>query len=63
MGTAIWRVTSLAGNKIANYLLSFSIIFLIQIFYPELISRNSTTVDDPHMTMLDRKSVVCVKHT
>ena len=30
MGTAIWRLILLAGNKIANYLLSISIIFLVQ---------------------------------
>ena len=46
MGTAIWRATSLAGNIIANYLLSISITFLVQIFYPELLSRDSTNVDD-----------------
>ena len=46
MGTAIWRVTSLTGNKIANYLPSISIIFLAQILYPELLSRDSTNVDD-----------------
>ena len=46
MGTAIWRVISLAGNIRVNYLLSISIIFLVQIFYPELLSRNSTNVDD-----------------
>ena len=34
MGTSIWRVTSLAGNIIANYLLSISIIFFVQMFYP-----------------------------
>ena len=46
MGTAVWRATSLAGNIIANYLLSISIIFLVQIFYPEPLIRNSTNVDD-----------------
>ena len=46
MGTVIWRVTSLAGNITANYLLSISIIFLVQIFHPELLSRESTNVDD-----------------
>ena len=46
METAIWRATSLAGNIIANYLLSISIIFLVQIFYPEPLIRNSTNVDD-----------------
>ena len=46
MGTAIWRFTSLAGNKISNYLLSISIISLVQIFYPELLSHDSTNVDD-----------------
>ena len=46
MGTSLWRVTSIAGNIIANYLLSISIIFLVQIFYPELLSRDSTNVDD-----------------
>ena len=39
MGTAIWRLILLAGNKIANYLLSISIIFLVQTFYPELLIR------------------------
>ena len=38
MGTAIWRVTSLAVNIIANYLLSICIIFLVQMFYTELLS-------------------------
>ena len=45
-GKAIWRVTSLAGNIIANYLLSISIIFLVQILYPELLSLDSTNVND-----------------
>ena len=40
MGTVIWRFTLFAGNKIANYLLSISIAFLVQIFYPGLLSRN-----------------------
>ena len=46
MVTAICRVTSLAVNIIANYLLSISIIFLVQMFYPELLIRDSTNVDD-----------------
>ena len=46
MGTAIWIVTSLAGNKVANYLISISIVFLVQMFYPELLSCDSTNVDD-----------------
>ena len=46
MGTALWRVTLLAGNIIANNLLSIFIIFLVQMFYPELLSRDSTNVDD-----------------
>ena len=46
MGTSIWRVTSLTVNIISNYFLSISIIFLVQMFYPELLSRNSTNVDD-----------------
>ena len=45
MGTAIWRVTLLEENIIANYLLSISIILLVQIFYPELLSRDATNVD------------------
>ena len=40
MGTVIWRVTLLTANKIENYLLSISIAFLVQIFYPGLLSRN-----------------------
>ena len=46
MGTAIWRVTLLEENIIANYLLSISIIFLVQMFYPKLLNRDSTNVDD-----------------
>ena len=46
MGTAIWKFTPLAGNIIANYLLSISIVFLVQIFYPELLSRDSTNLDE-----------------
>ena len=46
MGTVIWIVTPLVVNIIANYLLSICIIFLVKILYPELLSRDSTNVDD-----------------
>ena len=55
MGTSIWRVTLLAGNIIAKYLLSISIIFLVQMFYIELLSRDSTNVDEQDYVLKSKR--------